>query len=506
MARRLLLLATLALVAASCSGSPVDQSADAAPQPSAERTATATPTLAPVIAADETVSDSPGSIEAPDALLLPDPERWVVIEDWNSKGGTPTGADGFVDDMQLDVAPLGKAGVPQLGRRITVTYRLGTRNDFEQRWGSWSTMGEQVDFAVDDGIGRIVQHADSPFSTALVWIDGMFVFLGAGDRDTDLIQLANSLTQVDQQTWAAARAGAPDQRLIAVQAAMQTIEPLADLSEPLPHWVLPEPWEVEWVTDKTIWTTEQHAQAAGLAEAGRRPGWSANVASRHETWRFGFGEDAERAIGQFVPHIDITVLVFDQAPTGQYPSNYETISALGLDGVIAVASGAGNSVELGTGEVRVNVTTRDLPRADLVQFLGAIEFASADPLDGFVLSDDRFQAVDLPVWQSKPPNWHAYWKHPERSDGVISVWRLSVPELRNWLSTSRGDALKVPDNVWEMIAADEVIDFGFGTTYDPSTNLLISLRGIELDELIPIELDDWIAFVAPANTDPLNPR
>jgi len=86
------------------------------------------------------------------------------------------------------------------------------------------------------------------------------------------------------------------------------------------------------------------------------------------------------------------------------------------------------------------------------------------------------------------------------------VWRLSVPELRNWLSTSRGDALKVPDNVWEMIAADEVIDFGFGTTYDPSTNLLISLRGIELDELIPIELDDWIAFVAPANTDPLNPR
>ena len=35
---------------------------------------------------------------------------------------------------------------------------------------------------------------------------------------------------------------------------------------------------------------------------------------------------------------------------------------------------------------------------------------------------------------------------------------------------------------------------------------LVQLRGVEQDDLIPIELEDWIALAAPVNTDPLGGR
>jgi hypothetical protein len=87
----------------------------------------------------------------------------------------------------------------------------------------------------------------------------------------------------------------------------------------------------------------------------------------------------------------------------------------------------------------------------------------------------------------------------------MSVWRMSVPELRSWM-TSRGSAYSVPDDIWETVAQRGVIDLGHQTSYDVETGLFVSVHGIDRDQLVPIELDDWIDLVEPYNTDPLNPR
>ena len=57
-----------------------------------------------------------------------------------------------------------------------------------------------------------------------------------------------------------------------------------------------------------------------------------------------------------------------------------------------------------------------------------------------------------------------------------------------------------------MIASGDVVNFGRSITYDPQQNLLIQLRNIDRDDLLPIALEDWIELVEPYNADPLNPR
>ena len=50
------------------------------------------------------------------------------------------------------------------------------------------------------------------------------------------------------------------------------------------------------------------------------------------------------------------------------------------------------------------------------------------------------------------------------------------------------------------------IDFRGGTTYDVGSGLLWELHGVERDELLPIELADWIELATPFNSDPVRPR
>ena len=119
---------------------------------------------------------------------------------------------------------------------------------------------------------------------------------------------------------------------------------------------------------------------------------------------------------------------------------------------------------------------------------------------------DSFQAVSFQGLDSRPPQWHGFWEHPEDGSAVISAWRLTVPELRFWLLTRNDGLLRVPDDVWETIAAKGSVDLGNGATYDVAAGLLVQLRGVEQDDLIPIELEDWIELAAPVNTDPLGGR
>jgi len=496
MFRLLSLLVALVLVALSCSGSSENQAAI----PEVSLAESVVPATAVADSSDEQLATDAGV-----ARLLPDPRRWVVVDDWSSRSAVTASSD-HVDGLQFDVAPLDKVGVPQLGRRISLTYRRGTIDDFDRQWGDASSMGDPVDFVVGVGVGRSVQNAQMGFALAMVWYNGTFVSIQTQDPDGDVTELAKSLAEVDEGAWAAARKGAEAQRLVAVEAAMQNIAPIAGSDEPLPHWVLPAPWELEWVTDKTIWTPEQQAQAVGFSQANRPPTAAAEAPSEYRIWRYGFADTAEAAAAQFIPQVSIYVTVFADAPDDIYPTNYEKISALGLDGVVLPVGGSGMSVELGTGEVRVDVrTTSDLGEEGVREFLDATEFASSDPFDGFVLSDPRFQPIDLADWDQRPVSWHAAWKRPDGPDGFISVWRLSVPELRVWM-LGRGDGLPVPDGAWEMVAADGVIEFGPDTSYDVSTGLLMSLRGIAQDDLAPIELEDWRTLAEPVNTDPLNPR
>jgi len=327
--------------------------------------------------------------------------------------------------------------------------------------------------------------------------------------DADLHEFALSMVAVGAAEWTVARSGAADQRLLAVEKAMQTIEvPVAD-DDPLPHWVLPEPWELEWVTDMTIWTPEQRAQRDGLAQASRRPDWDANQPTQTANWQFSFSATTDAAAQQFTPQISVWLSVFEDPPEVYSVTNTESVTALGLEGTLA--PGSGRTAELGQGEVRVVINTTNLSVDVVREFLAAIEFASGDPLDGIIVNDPRFQPSDVEPLDRRPPSWHALWEHPEEPDAAISVWHLRVDELRSWMM-ARGDGLQMPADTWETIESGGVVDFtpdfvvDRSTTYDVATNLLIVLRNIERDELIPIDIEAWIDLAEPVNAKPLSPR
>ncbi|KAG1647375.1 hypothetical protein GQR58_030648 [Nymphon striatum] len=493
MSRLLSVLIALALVALSCSGSSPDQATPAAV--SADERASSS--VVADSSADETASEAGGTDEAAEAsdepatdrsddeqveseteataeaavetsptLLLPDPDRWVVVDDWSDRGGQ---ADEFEN---LDVAPLNGDGVPQLGRRIALSYRLGSVEELERQWGDASSMGEPVDFEIDGAVGRSVRNEEVGFAMAVVWHRGTFVTMQTQDPDTDLAEFAMSVSEVDDATWTEARA--------AVGTRMGYRQDHLDCRA-------------------TRAVCSIHPSQSPAMPTGPAPG-------EYQSWHFGFADTAEEAAREFVPQVTISAVVFDEDPGHLHPINYPTISALGLDGVIYPVGGAGITVRLGTGTVQVNLRTRNLDEAGVREFLDVAEFATTDPLDGFVLNDQRFQPVELSEWRGQPPSWHAAWKQNGRPDASISVWRLSVPELRVWLLRSRGHGLRVPDDVWETVAARGGIDFGRRTTYDVDAGLLMTLSGIERDSLIPIEIDDWIALVEPVNTDPIRPR
>jgi len=450
-------------------------------------------------------SGAASEASASELRLLPDPKRWVVIEDWSAREGAAP-SDGELDRLQLDVAPLDADGVPQLSRRISVTYTRGDFEELERLWGDASSLGEPVEFAVGDGLARTVHSDEFGFSIAVVWVDGVFVYMQNQNRDPDydITEIARSLVEVDEATWVAERAAAPDRRLAAVEAAIENVGPLAAPADPLPHWVLPEPWQLKWVTDMTIWTPEQHAQRVALSEANRPPTAAAPPADSR-VWHYGFAETAAGAERQFVPQLTVSLSVLSEITDPQHASNYDTISALGLDGVISPLDSSGTIVELGTDEVRVWVQARRLSEATVREFLEGAEFAIDDPLDGLVVNDTRFEPIELGEWDINPPSWHAAWTQPDGPDATVSVWRLTVPELRAWL-INFGDGLAIPADVWETVADRGVVRLGGGSTYDVATGLLMTVNGVDEALLMPIELDDWITLVEPVNADPLNPR
>ena len=297
--------------------------------------------------------------------------------------------------MQLDIAPLDDDGVPQLGRRILLVYRPGSVDDFDREWGDASSLGDPIDFVIgDDGVGRSVSDISTGFNLAQVWSNGTYVSLQSPDRDAELVEVAMTLAAVDETTWLSAREGAPDQRLVAVAAAREDINAQPSLGEPLPHWVLPQPWQLSHVTDMTIWTPEQRADAEAYSAANRPASLNDFEEPEFEVFYYGFDDDPDVASSQFVPHVMISAFILADPVEEAFPINYETISALGLDGVINAAVN-GFSIELGTRGVRVNVRTLGLDGVETRGFLSNLDFATANPLDGFVINDPRFQAVSF---------------------------------------------------------------------------------------------------------------
>lgn len=519
------LVIAVAVIAAGCSTSPDETAFDAVPPAAAADTASPSPVepapatgsaaasaqgpTAAAISDQAQTSPTPGEGDEGPALLLPDAERWVVVEDWQAREAQPTGMTEF-ERLQLDIAPLDENGVPQLGRRISMSYHVGRLEAVEHRVGDAASLGERIDFTIEglaDGVGWAVAEPSGHVAIAELWSAGTYVYLQTMDPDSDLVAVAQSFTAVDVATWQAARDGTADQRLRAVEAVMQDLDPSgsrSEQSEPMPHWILPAPWHLEWVTDMTIWTPEQHAQAEALAQASR-PAQQPAPPAATATWHYGYGKAPQDASAQFVPQINVYLSVFDEPLTIQHPSNYEPISALGMHGVISPIVGQGSMVELNRGNAYVQVQTWRAGEGELRDFLAAARFATDDPIDGLIVDDERFQPIELVEWQNRPPSWHAAWTHPDARQGTMSVWRLPVPDLRVWLLT-RGSGVDMPADLAELIARGETVDFGSGTTYDPETELLIALRGIEPDDLLPIDLDDWIALVEPVNSDPLSPR
>jgi hypothetical protein len=255
---------------------------------------------------------------------------------------------------------------------VNLAYRSGSLDEFETVWWDGSAAGTPVDFKINGGIGRSVANEEWGYAMAVFHIEESFVVAQAQHGDQDLVELLASLTPVDQATWSAAEAGAEKQRLIAIEAAMADIKVVPTSDEPLPHWILPEPWEPQWVTDKTIWSDEQRAQELAFA-ATRQPNLVTPEPIEAAVWYYGFAGTPEEASTRFVPDVVVSVARFVDAPPPLHPSNYQQVSGFGLDGVISPIVPVGARTELGTGDLRVFV---EAPNAGVDLVLEFLQGAS----------------------------------------------------------------------------------------------------------------------------------
>ena len=87
----------------------------------------------------------------------------------------------------------------------------------------------------------------------------------------------------------------------------------------------------------------------------------------------------------------------------------------------------------------------------------------------------------------------------------MSVWSMDVSELRVWLF-NHDYRRPIPEDIWETIAAEGLIDLGPGMTYDVEQGLLFQLSGIAPFDLTAIGIAEWTELAAPLNTQPLRGR
>jgi len=457
--------------------------------------------------------------------LLPDPENWAVVEYW---------PDDTPDREQVDFARIGEGGYPDLSFRITSSASERSRESFDDELAEAIVFSDAVrGVRIGDVDGWVIEGAGSAESTyVLAWAEG-WVYHWQAHRKSDLVvELLADVTTVDVQQWQAAIAARHDNVAEAVSATISEEGiPTTGLEPPpeLPRYILPDRWQLEWVTDRGIFTDEQRAQEAGFGASTMidRPAARARI----QTFEFSqeFTREVPLARG-VVPSVYVSAFetagTADLRPVASHLS--VPVSIVGLEGYAHTdATGWVTSIELYGPSVMVNVAVRPDSAADLGEFAESLVARAGGHVDGFDSIDNRYTLVsDNVLAPAVTPDdllapattWTASWRRaddPGRT--TIQVEKLPLDEFGFWLAFSNTQvdlaAVDVVESEGAITARADTARFAL--RYDSRTELLTivtstvpgtSATDILEDEIVEIPLADWIPLVTPYNTPVLGGR
>lgn len=474
------------------------------------------------------VEPAPGSTQPQDPdrrYLLPDTDKWAVVEYWPDDSPTRE---------QVDFVRIGASGTADLSFRITSVASRRSRESFDDELSAAIRTADAVrEVRIADVDGFFIEGAGSPeASYVLAWADG-WVYRWEAQRELDIIAaLVADLETVDAQEWQAAIAARDD---IVANAVSATISeegiPTTGLEPPpgLPRYVMPDGWQLEWVTDKGIFTDEQRAQDAGFGASTMidRPA----VRARIQTFEFSqeFTRDVPLVRG-VVPSVYVSAFV--TAGTADLPPMTShlsvPVSIAGLDGYAHTdATGWVTSIELYGPSVMINMAVRPDSAANLGEFAESLVARAGGPVDGFDSTDDRYTLVSDNVLASTvtvddllapATNWIASWiRADEPGRTTVQVEKLPLDEFGFWLAFS---------NTQVDVAAVDVVESEGAITaradtarlalrYDSRTELLTivtatvpgtSASDILENGLVEVALDEWIPLVTHYNTEPVGGR
>jgi hypothetical protein len=372
-------------------------------------------------------------------------------------------------------------------------------------------------------------------SSALAPIDGWVTSWQVQGDGIDLAGLLDTVTTTTGEAWEMALAAGEQARVEAIAEAAAATATDGGYVADLPRYVLPDPWQAQWVTDLGLWTDEQHAQRRAIFEA--------NTGDRatDQLWTQGFAPAGEQDDPLVVPTVMVTIEKiigdFDRSWL-EVPTNFqaEPYQLAGLDGYLR-EDGVGSSwwLVVADDEHVVTITTTGLSRDELRSFADSLEVRPGGLGQGFTSTGPLTVSFD----QAAPSDplavnvtfWLSAWTGPD-GRATVKVEDISPAELQSelhWTTTGQQVEIEVieagPERIlygtttdWEALAADGDSPSNGRTTsvgsYSPATGrrISVSVTGTRddaldlLDSLIEVDLDTWRELVEPINADPLHPR
>lgn len=475
--------------------------------------------------------------------------------------GQPDGPSELTSSIQVGYSPLDAEGIADLSTVITGIYRSGTAGDMYRELFEASSLGavKEISIAGLDGFRISGQFA----SHAIVFGDGIVSTWSTTDPETDLAALLSSIEAVSVQEWDEAVADVDQVVSEAIGAVLDDataasptgIDALDPANDPdLPRYLLPEPWQFDFVTDAGLWSADDRAQREALFAANAQP-------SNSLLWTQGFRTagatlDPDGLLPFAIP--DTVISVFEREDDGplNLDATAEPLSFAGLDGYILTSEVFDDDATdqlrtefsiVGTqGRLLVGIEAPFNTEEQLREFASTLTVNQAGLSQGLVSDSPVVRLLleapgDAGERAGLYGRWLAAFKASTTTrEDVPSEVRLQVKsasfeqlQLEIVHLTTRGGLTYAPVTGTNYLAAQyqqneefvvgddgELVD-GPGAVertnvlrYDPETHVLVTLdvdgdlpSAIALfEELVETDLGTWRERVTPFNAQPLNPR
>lgn len=432
---------------------------------------------------------------------------------------------------QVDFAPTDR--VLEDRAIVSATTGLGSAAAMFGELFEASSIGTVTPITIAAQPGYLIEGAE--VSYALVAADG-WVTSWQTLEPNGLADFVASLRGGTDAEFQAALISGQQVRLDAISAAAAEIGTEDDYVADLPRFVLPPPWQPEWVTDMGIWTAEQRAQ--------RKAQFAQNQVfeAPEGLWTQGFrmaGGDGSTAPSDVIVAVSARTpdIWINEERTAGEGSAAEPYSLAGLTGHLQndFVYGYWQIIVLNENHV-VTISSRTSDPDALRAFADTLQPRPAGLEQGFVTTGDyelTFEHGGAIEWSTDAvTRWVSAWNGEGESRATLSVAEVTAAEFHRNLFydiLTPGTSVEVIDDDTNattyrtVLDEDELAEFGISldngphypiATYDPTTGLLVAVSttiSFEetqalLDNLEPVDLETWRELAEPINADPLKPR